>query len=136
MTTIRNKLTAGPAMATHGMGVVLAAALAVSVPTPPASAHDFLVRAVPGGGMTVKGSLREIRMWYTHSVVTTFSAVTVTSSTGDAIPTSRPVNDPSDRQIMIVRLGRALGPGTYIVNWRAISIDTHPTTGTFRFTVT
>ncbi len=29
----------------------------------------------------------------------------------------------------IVRLGRALGPGTYTVNWRALSVDTHTTTG-------
>ena len=53
-----------------------------------------------------------------------------------SIPASRPVNDPSDQQIVIVRLGRALGPGTYTVSWRALSVDTHTTTGTFHFTVT
>lgn len=45
-------------------------------------------------------------------VVTAFSSVSVTSSAGGSIPVSKPVNDPLDQQIVIVRLGRALGPGT------------------------
>jgi methionine-rich copper-binding protein CopC len=95
-----------------------------------------LDHAVPGVGMTVSGPVHEIRIWYTQGVVTAFSAVTVISSTGAAIPASRPVNSPSDQQAVIVRLGRALGPGTYTVSWRALSVDTHTTTGTFHFTVT
>jgi methionine-rich copper-binding protein CopC len=97
---------------------------------------SFLDHGVPGVGMTVSGPVREIRLYYTQGVVTAFSAVSVASSTGGAIPASRPVNDPSDQQIVIVRLGRALGPGTYTVTWRALSVDTHTTTGTFHFTVT
>jgi methionine-rich copper-binding protein CopC len=101
-----------------------------------AFAHAFLDHAVPGVGMEVSGPVRELRLWYTQGVVTAFSAVSVTSSTGGAIPASKPVNDPSDQQIVIVRLGRALGPGSYTVSWRALSVDTHTTTGTFHFTVT
>lgn len=118
------------------LNLSLAAALATSLPTPPAFAHAFLDHAVPGVGMTVSGPVRELRLWYTQGVVVAFSAVSVASSTGGAIPASRPVNDPSDQQIVIVRLGRALGPGSYTVNWRALSVDTHTTTGTFHFTVT
>jgi len=83
----------------------------------------------------VSGPVHELRLWYTQGVVTAFSKVSVTSSTGASIPVSRPVNDPSNQQEVIVRLGRALGPGTYTVNWRALSVDTHTTTGSFRFTV-
>jgi copper resistance protein C len=115
--------------------LLLAAALAAPLSATAVFAHAFLDHAVPGVGMTVSGPVREIRIWYTQGVVTAFSAVTVTSSTGGAIPASRPVNDPSDQQIVIVRLGRALGPGTYTVNWRALSVDTHTTTGSFHFTV-
>jgi methionine-rich copper-binding protein CopC len=79
--------------------------------------------------------VHELRFWYTQGVVTAFSSVSVTSSTGGSIPVSKPVNDPSDQQIVIVPLGRALGPGTYAVSWRALSVDTHTTTGTFHFTV-
>jgi copper resistance protein C len=118
------------------MKLLLAAGLAAPLAAPPVFAHAFLDHAVPGVGLTVSGPVRELRLWYTQGVVTAFSAVSVASSTGGAIPASRPVNDPSDQQIVIVRLGRALGPGTYTVSWRALSVDTHTTTGTFHFTVT
>ena len=112
------------------------AVLASSSAATAAFAHAFLDHAVPGVGMTVSGPVRELRLWYTQGVVTAFSAVSVASSSGGAIPASRPVNDPSNQQIVIVRLGRALGPGSYTVSWRALSVDTHTTTGTFHFTVT
>jgi copper resistance protein C len=51
------------------------------------------------------------------------------------IAASKPVNDPSDQQIVIVRLKGALPPGTYTVSWQAVSIHERPTSGTFRFTV-
>ncbi len=116
--------------------LLFAVAFATSLAATAAFAHAFLDHGVPGVGTTVSGPVREIRLWYTQGVVTAFSSVSVTSSTGGAIPASRPVNDPSDQQIVIVRLGRALGPGTYTVSWRALSVDTHTTTGTFHFTVT
>jgi copper resistance protein C len=116
--------------------LLLAAALTSSFAAPPAFAHAFLDHGVPGVGMTVSGPARELRLYYTQGVVIAFSAVSVASSTGGAIPASRPVNDPSDQQTVIVHLGRALRPGSYTVNWRVLSVDTHTTTGTFHFTVT
>jgi copper resistance protein C len=114
--------------------VLSAVAFALPLSSPPAIAHAFLDHAVPGVGMTVSGPVRELRIWYTQGVVVAFSSVTVTGPSG-AIPATRPVNSPSDQQQVIVRLGRALGPGTYTVNWRALSVDTHTTTGSFHFTV-
>ena len=98
--------------------LLLAAALAAPLAATAAFAHAFLDHGVPGVGMTVSGPVRELRLYYTQGVVTAFSAVSVTSSAGAAIPASKPVNDPSDQQTVIVRLGRALGPGTYTVSWR------------------
>ena len=115
--------------------LLLAAALATSLSPPLAFAHAFLDHAVPGVGMTVSGPVRELRIYYTQGVVTAFSHVHVVSAAGAQIPVSKPVNDPSDQQTIIVRLGRALGPGTYSVTWQVVSVDTHTTQGTFSFTV-
>jgi methionine-rich copper-binding protein CopC len=115
--------------------LLLAAAFASSFAVNTAFAHAFLDHAVPGVGMEVSGSPRELRLYFTQGVVIAFSGVSVVSSTGAAIPASKPVNDPSDQQIVIVRLGRALPPGTYTVSWHVVSVDTHPTQGTFHFTV-
>jgi copper resistance protein C len=114
----------------------ITAALVIPLAVNTALAHAFLDHGVPGVGMTVSGPVRDLRLYYTQGVVTAFSSVSVTSSTGAAIPATKPVNDPSDKQTVIVRLGRALGPGTYTVSWRVLSVDTHTTTGTFHFTVT
>jgi copper resistance protein C len=95
----------------------------------------FLDHAVPGVGLTVSGSPREIRLYFTIGVIAALSNVQVMSPTGAMIAASKPVNDPSDQQIVIVRLKHALPPGTYKVSWRAVSIHERPTSGTFRFTV-
>ncbi|MGH7783585.1 MAG: copper resistance protein CopC, partial [Candidatus Binatia bacterium] len=95
---------------------ILTAYLAMSwVAAPPAFAHAFLDRAIPSVGGTVGGSPREIRLFFTQDVVTAFSHVHVVSDAGASIAVSKPVNDPSDKSIVIVRLGRALKPGTYSV---------------------
>lgn len=115
--------------------LLLVAALAVPLVAPPAFAHAFLDHAVPGVGTTVSGPVRVLRLYFTQGVVTAFSHVHLVSSAGANIPVSKPVNDPSDQQIVIVHLGRALGPGTYSLSWQVVSVDTHTTQGTFTFTV-
>jgi methionine-rich copper-binding protein CopC len=62
--------------------LLIAVATMSSAAAPAAFAHAFLDHAVPGVGMEVSGPVRELRLWYTQGVVTAFSAVSVTSSTG------------------------------------------------------
>ena len=115
--------------------LLLAAALAAPLALNAALAHAFLDHAVPGVGTTVSGSPREIRLFFTQGVVPSFSHVHVVSAAGASIPASKLVNDPSDQSNLIVRLGRALKPGTYSVTWYVVSVDTHTSQGTFSFTV-
>ncbi len=115
--------------------LLLATALAVPLTVPAVFAHAFLDHAVPGVGLTVTGPVREIRLYYTQGVVTAFSHVHIASAAGAVIQTGKLVNDPSDQQTVIVRLGRVLGPGTYSLSWQVTSVDTHVTQGTFTFTV-
>jgi methionine-rich copper-binding protein CopC len=95
----------------------------------------FLDHAVPGVGLTVNRSPRELRLHFDLGVIAALSSVEVITSTGAAIPVSKPINDPSDQQFVIVRLGRVLGSGTYRVSWHMISINKRPTSGSFQFTV-
>jgi hypothetical protein len=115
--------------------LLLAIALAAPLAANSALAHAFLDHGVPGVGMTVSGPVREVRLYFTQGVVTAFSHVHITSDAGAVIPTGKVVNDPSDQQTVIVRLGRALGPGGYSLSWQVLSVDTHVTQGTFHFTV-
>ncbi|MGC2221335.1 MAG: copper resistance protein CopC [Methylocella sp.] len=95
----------------------------------------ILDHAVPGVGLTVSGPVRDLRLHFSIGSLAASSSVQVISSTGSTIATSRPVNDPSGQQIVIVRLKRALPPGTYMVSWRVVSVNGRPTSGTFQFTV-
>ena len=115
--------------------ILLAAALAAPFATTVASAHALLDHAIPGVGTTVSGSPRDIRLFFTQGVVTSFSHVHVVGADGASIPASKLVRDPSDESVVIVHLGRALKPGTYSVSWYVVSVDTHTTQGTFSFTV-
>lgn len=99
----------------HRLLKLMVISLALAFAADAALAHAFLDRSVPPVGGTVSGSPREIRLYFTQGVVTAFSGVQVTSESGASIPVGRPVNDPSDRSI--------------------VSVDTHPSQGTFRFTV-
>ncbi|MBO0734326.1 MAG: copper resistance protein CopC [Methylocapsa sp.] len=121
----------------HFRKLLFAAAWAASAASPPpAFAHAFLDHAVPGVGMTVRGPVHELRLYYTQGVVTAFSHVHVVSAAGAQISASKPVVASADKQTIVVHLGRALGPGTYSVSWQVVSVDTHTTQGTFTFTVT
>jgi copper resistance protein C len=111
------------------------AVLASSLAATAAFAHAFLDRAIPGVGMTVSGSPRELQLSFTQGVVVAFSNVTVSADGGGAVPASKPVNDPSNQQIIHVRLGHPLKPGGYTVTWHVLSVDTHRTEGTYHFTV-
>jgi copper resistance protein C len=95
----------------------------------------FLDHAVPGVGLTVSGPVRELTLYFAIGVLAASSSVQVTNSAGVSIPTTKPVGDPSGQQILLVRFGRALPPGTYTVSWQAVSVYGRPASGTFHFTV-
>ena len=95
----------------------------------------LLDHAEPGVVLTVTGHVRDLRLYFNQSVLAAASSVQVTNSAGVAIPTTRPVGDPSDQHIVIVRFGRVLPPGSYRVSWHVVSIDQVPASGAYRFTV-
>jgi len=95
----------------------------------------ILDRAVPGVGSTGNRPPREIKLAFDRGVIAAASRIQVVGSTGARIPASRPVNDASDPQTIIIRLRRALPPGTYNVSWFVVSVDRHQATGAFHFTV-
>jgi copper transport protein len=95
----------------------------------------ILDRAVPAVGSTGNRPPREIRLMFDRGVIAPLSRVRVESPSGAAIGAGRPVDDPADPQVLVVRLRRPLGPGTYFVRWYAISVDRHQATGSYHFAV-
>lgn len=112
-------------------GVVLPGAL---VPSTGALAHAFLDHAAPSVGSTVRGPPAEVRIWFTQELELAFSTLRVVDQGGAQVDQGNKTVDPGDRTLLKVSL-RPLAPGNYTVFWRALSVDTHTTEGSFSFSV-
>jgi len=107
--------------------------LAALVGASPALAHALLESAVPPVGGTVSAP-HEIRITFSEGVEPRFSGLAL-SGPGGAVPVGKASVTAGDNKVMVVRIARKLGPGTYTVKWHAVSVDTHHTQGDFDFTV-
>jgi hypothetical protein len=96
-----------------------------------ASAHAFLDHAEPRVGNKVATPPREVTLWFTQKLEPAFSTVTVTNAAGQRIDSGK-ARVSGDQMSVSLRAG---GTGTYHVNWRVLSVDTHTTTGNFTFQV-
>src|SRR5215831_8688456 len=89
-----------------------------------AYAHPALKTADPAQGATVSPP-KEIRLTFTEDLVAKFSGLTVKDQNGQLIETASPSVDPNHKRQHIVHVPKALPPGTYDVDWHAVSVDTH-----------
>jgi len=94
-------------------------------------AHAMLDRAEPRVGNTVATAPREVTLWFTQKLEAAFSSITVTNAAGERVDSGKTRVSGSQMSVTI----RAGGPGTYRVNWRVLSVDTHTTEGNFTFQV-
>ncbi len=97
-------------------------------------AHAFIDHTDPVVGNTVKQAPAEVRLWYTQGLEPAFSRVQVFDAAGEEVDKKDVHLDAKNNHLLIVSLP-ALGAGTYKVVWRVVSVDTHPTEGSFKFQV-
>jgi len=115
------------------LGIAAAAAITL-VPATGAFAHAHLVRATPAAGGTVREVPTEVLLRFNEKIESAFSSVVVRDSTGKQIDKNDAQVDKADRLQMRVSLP-PLSPGTYKVEWRVMSADTHKVNGNFTFVV-
>ena len=96
-----------------------------------ASAHAFLDHAEPRVGNTVATAPREVTLWFTQKLEPAFSSIIVTNSAGQRVDTGKTRVSGNQMSVSL----RSGGAGTYRVNWRVLSVDTHRTDGNFTFRV-
>jgi methionine-rich copper-binding protein CopC len=96
-----------------------------------AAAHAFLDHAEPRVGNTVATAPREVTLWFTQKLEPAFSSITVTNSAGQRVDTGKTRASGNQMSVSL----RSGGAGTYRVNWRVLSVDTHRTDGNFTFRV-
>jgi copper resistance protein C len=98
-----------------------------------AQAHAFLDHSLPAVGSTVTLAPKEVTLWFTEKLEPAFSSIQVLDGNGNRLDAGSQA-DTKDPSMMTVRL-KPLSPGRYVVVWKAVSVDTHITTGSFEFNV-
>jgi methionine-rich copper-binding protein CopC len=99
-----------------------------------AFAHAELTRTVPPVGGTVAAAPNEVTVNFSEQLEPAFSTIVVRDSVGKQVDKADAHVDKEDRTIMRVSL-QPLPRGIYTVKWRAVTVDTHRTEGTFTFGV-
>ena len=114
-------------------GRVFAAASLFAFAATAAEAHAHLVSSTPAAGATVAAPA-EVRLKFSEGVEPRFSSIAVAGPAG-AAPLAAAVADPADPTALIAKPSAALAAGVYTVTWKAVSVDTHHSQGSFTFTV-
>ena len=110
---------------------VVALSLLVLIASAPAYAHASLVSANPSAGSALNAAPGEVTLTFTDKLEVAFSRITVTDSTGVDVTQGKIEVSGNTMRISL----KPLNGGTYTVNWRAVSTDTHKTDGSFAFSV-
>jgi len=98
------------------------------------SAHAFLEHSDPSVGSKVHSAPAAVRIWFTEAIEPRFSSIQVFDAARKQVDKKDTHLDPSNRSLLQVSLPR-LGPGSYKVVWRIVSVDTHRTNGDFTFQI-
>lgn len=101
------------------------------IATGAAHAHAFLDHSEPRVGNKVASPPHEVTLWFTQKLEPAFSSVTVTDAAGGRVDSGKPRVSGNQMSVAL----RPGGAGTYHVNWRVLSVDTHTTEGNFTFQV-
>ena len=100
----------------------------------PLEAHAFLKHATPDVGSRMARSPNEVKILFTEAIEPAFSKIQVFAESDKEVDKGDVHRDSSNHALLKVSLP-PLGPGTYKVVWRVVSIDTHVTRGSYTFRV-
>ena len=108
---------------------------AASLLSSAAFAHPKLLSAEPAAGGPATTSPKQIKITFNEAVIPQFSGVVVKDQAGKAIATGKATVDPASRKLLVVPVNEPLPPGDYMVEWHAVSDDTHSVKGAYSFSV-
>jgi methionine-rich copper-binding protein CopC len=95
-------------------------------------AHAFVDHAEPPVGSQIHNAPTQVKIWFTEKLEPVLSKIQVFDTSGLEVDKRDVKIDQSNAAMLTVSLPE-LRPGKYKVVWRAVSVDTHVTTGNFTF---
>lgn len=109
----------------------LAATLSFLLVTAAAHAHADLAKAIPAAGTTITSAPQEVLLSFTDRLEAIFSSLKVTDAKDIEVSEGKPEISGNTMRVGL----KPLSAGTYKVNWRVMSVDTHKAAGSFTFRV-
>jgi len=96
--------------------------------------HAHLVRAEPAVNDTLAATPRAVRLWFSEPVELGLSRIKIVRIGGDTVKTGalRHEGDASTTAALDLATPPS-APGTYLVTYRVVSRDGHPTSGSYSF---
>ena len=100
-----------------------------------ALAHAHLKSQYPAAGAHMTAAPQALTLNFSEGIESGFSGLTLIGPDNNAIPIGQIKTDPANPAQMIVPIEKPLTPGSYQVQWHAVSVDGHKTQGDYRFNV-
>ena len=99
-----------------------------------AQAHPKLLQSFPARDAKLTAAPKEIRMSFSEGLIANFTGLELKDGRGKSIATGKSAMV-LDNKTLVVPVAARLVPGSYTVNWHAVSVDTHRVSGTYGFKV-
>ncbi|MEC0713607.1 copper resistance protein CopC [Bacillus haynesii] len=100
-----------------------------------AFAHAYIVNSDPAENQELKKAPAEIKIEFNEAIQKGFHSITVRNSSGERVDSGKTEIDPQNAKIMTVKLKPKLKDDIYSAEWRAVSADGHPVSGTIPFSI-
>jgi methionine-rich copper-binding protein CopC len=110
-------------------------AVLLLLPCAPVLAHAQLLQTEPEDGAVLTQPPDQVRLRFSEPIEAEFNPVKVLDQQSERVDEGNARVDPEDRKAVVADL-KELAKGTYTVQWRVISADTHPVNGSYEFSVT
>jgi methionine-rich copper-binding protein CopC len=100
----------------------------------PALAHARLLETDPANGATLSQPPKQVQLRFNEPIEAEFTPVKVLDQQGNRVDRDDAQVASDDARTVTADL-KELSKGTYTVQWRVISADTHPVNGSYEFSV-
>lgn len=107
----------------------------VAVSATPVRLHLALKRAEPRVNDTLTVSPSSLSLWFTESVQAAGTAIRLTGPGDKTIALGDVSVDAAPLSPAVAKVSTPLAAGTYVVQWKTMAKDGHPTSGKYSFTV-
>lgn len=99
-----------------------------------AAAHAVLLKTAPPARAVLREAPREVALFFNERLEPAYSTVTLSREEGAVLETGRASVSGQDARRLALPLP-LLGPGSYVVRYRVLSVDGHLAEGRFGFVV-